>query len=170
MEAIEAILRRRSVRSFLQKPLQKSDEETLKKAALSAPSAGNLQSRFFYFVKDPNKKAAIKKASLNQECLDAPLVVVICADAKCASCEYGLRGQELYSIQDASASAENILVAAVALGLGGCWVGSFKEGAIIEILDIPQNLRPVALIPVGYTKENPGPKDLKPLETKVKFV
>jgi len=142
----------------------------LKKAALAAPSAGNLQSRFFYFVKDTDKKEAIKKASLNQECLDAPLVVVVCGDVKCATCEYGQRGQDLYSIQDASASAENLLIAAVGLGLGGCWVGSFNEGIIIRILDIPKNLRPVALIPIGYPKENPPPKDLKPLEKKVKLV
>lgn len=169
MEVLEAILKRRSIRSFKPKPVERDKEELLLKAATLAPSAGNLQSRFFYFVRDKPLIEALRKAALGQDCLDAPLLIVACADLRAAA-DYGQRGRELYSTQDVSTSVENILLAATSLGLGTCWVGAFDEDAVRSVLKIPRHLRPEALIPVGYPDEHPVPKKLKPLEELARFV
>jgi len=138
-------------------------------AALAAPSAGNLQSRFFYFVTDAKAIAGLKKAALGQACIDAPLVVVACADLASVS-GYGKRGVELYSIQGVAASVENMMIAAVSLGLGTCWVGAFDEDSVGKSLGIPNHLRPEVIIPIGYSNESPEPGSQKPKGKSVRFV
>jgi nitroreductase len=124
-------------------------------ALLWAPSAGNLQSRKFYFVIDTGTKKKLAKAALGQDFISrAPLVVVACTDRR-ISTRYGDRGVNLYSIQDAAASVMNMMLVAHELGLGTVWVGAFNEFDVFEILDLPENLRPVAIIPVGYPARTP---------------
>ena len=68
----------------------------------------------------------------------APLAIVVCADAEQSAGRYGQRGRELYCLQDTAAAIEHILLAAVALGLGGCWVGAFDEDQAASALDLPE--------------------------------
>ena len=63
---------------------------------------------------------------------------------------YGVRGKTLYCIQDTAAASQNIHLAAYALGLGTCWVGAFREEMAREVLKVPDGIRPIAIIPVGY--------------------
>ncbi len=84
----------------------------------------------------------------------APLVVVACADLRIAA-RYKERGTDLYCIQDTAASIQNLLLAAQDLGLGTCWVGAFKEEEVKKILQMPDYLRPVVLVPVGYPLRRP---------------
>lgn len=70
---------------------------------------------------------------------------------------YGARGVELYSIQDVSCALENMLLMAHARGLGACWVGAFDEQEGTDLLEIPSQLRPVALVPLGYPDEKSYP-------------
>ncbi len=169
-ETLRSILERRSVRSFGKADVEAEKEELLAKAAMAAPSAGNLQSRYFYFVRDEGARGALKRAARGQQALEAPLVITVCADSASASSRYGRRGRELYSVQDAAASAENILIAATSLGLATCWVGAFDEEAVSEALEIPGNLRPVALIPVGYASGNPESPERKPADAPIKRI
>lgn len=169
-KTIEDLLSRRSIRSFKRKPIGEENEELLLKAAMAAPSAGNLQSRFFYFVRDEETLNALRGAAFGQECLDAPLIVVACADLQSAAAGYGQRGENLYSIQDTATSVENMMIAAASLGLGSCWVGAFDEEAVRSALSILADLRPVALMPVGFPNEKPGPRRLKTKEQAAKFV
>ncbi len=85
-------------------------------------------------------------------------MVVGCADLRIAS-RYGERGKELYCIQDTAFSVQNMLLAAHDQGLGTCWVGAFKEELVKEILSLPDYLRPVVLIPVGYPAKIPKAPD-----------
>lgn len=73
----------------------------------------------------------------------------MCADAEQSAGRYGERGRELYALQDTAAATEHILLAAVALGLGGCWVGAFDEGRAAQVLSLPPRHRPVAILPIG---------------------
>ena len=75
--------------------------------------------------------------------IQAPISIVICANLKRSS-PYNKRGIELYSIQDATAAVENILL------LDTCWVGAFDEEKVSEILNLPTYARPIAIIPIGY--------------------
>lgn len=135
-------------------------------AAVRAPSAGNCQPWHFYIVREPEAKRALAQAALNQWFLsEAPVVVVVCADPERSAARYGDRGRYLYSIEDTAAASENLLLAAVASGLGACWVGAFDEEAASRALDLPAHLRPVAIIPVGYPAERSLPEtDRRPAD------
>jgi nitroreductase len=87
---------------------------------------------------------------------------VVCADMKRAEESYGERGRTLYCLQDTSAAVENILLAATALGLGGCWMGAFHEDEVKQVINAPGEMRPVALIAVGYPNESPRDRSRRP--------
>ncbi len=121
-----------------------------------APSAGNMQSRKFYFIFDQEIRKKLAEAALHQNFIaQAPLAVVACLDRRIAA-RYGDRGVNLYSIQDVAASIMNLMLVAQELRLGTCWVGAFNEFDVVEILDLPDHLRPVAIVPVGYPGKVPA--------------
>lgn len=155
MELLEIIKNRRSVRDFQSKEIPGEIVEKLIEALIWAPSAGNLQSRKFYFIYDQKTKNELVKSALRQGFISqAPLVIVGCADKKIAS-KYGERGQNLFSICDVSASIQNLMLQAHSEGLGTCWVGSFDEKEAGKVLNLPENLKPVVILPVGYPSEKP---------------
>jgi len=157
MDILDVIKKRRSVRKFKRKEIPKDFIEKLKTALIWAPSAGNLESRKFFFVFDENLKKRLALAAFSQSFIkDAPLVVVACADRN-IKFHYGERGEELYMICDVSASIQNLLLCAEALGLGACWVGAFDEDEVAKILNLPSNLRPIAIVPIGFPDEKPTP-------------
>ncbi len=162
MSILDTIKSRRSVRDFTNEEIPESAIEALVDALRWAPSAGNLQSRKFYFVFNEEVRNKLAQTGLKQDFVSfiarAPLVVVACADHQIAS-RYGVRGIHLYCIQDTAASVQNLLLAAHELGLGACWVGAFKVDKVREILNLPDNLIPVAIVPVGYPARIPKAPD-----------
>lgn len=156
MEVYDAIKGRRSIRRFKRDPVEDEKIEALKEALRSAPSAGNLRMRRFYLVFNEEVKKRLSVAAFSQRfILEAPLVVVACADLRIAD-YYGKRGVELYAIQDSAVSVENLMLMAHSLGLGSVWVGAFAESEAARALDLPENLRPVAIVPVGYPAAVPS--------------
>jgi nitroreductase len=124
--------------------------ERLLAAAIQAPSAGNRQPWHFYVVRDLVARQGLAAAAYDQAFVaQAPLAIVVCADAEQSAGRYRQRGRELYCLQDTAAATEHILLAAVALGLGSCWVGAFDEGQAARVLNLPQRHRPVAILPIG---------------------
>ena len=176
MDAIEAIRTRRSVRKFSDRPVEPEKLQTVLEAARMAPSWANMQCCRFVVVQESEVKARISELSYVAEYFassgyktnpaqralaEAPVVIVACADLRITS-RYGDRGTHLYCIQDTAASVQNLLLAAYELGLGTCWVGAFKEEKVKEILDLPDNLRPVVIVPVGYPARTPTAPDRVP--------
>jgi len=158
MDLIQAINTRRSIRRYKDKPLEKGLIEQILHAAQMAPSAGNLQARDFVVVTEKKIKERLAEAALDQSFIaEAPAAIVVCANLERSGRIYRARGEELYSIQDASASTMNMLLAAHSLGMGTCWVGAFYEEAVSKILGLPSSIRPIAIIPVGYPAETPRP-------------
>src|SRR4030066_1991117 len=150
MDILKAVKERRSVRDFQKKGIPEEIVDKLIDALIWAPSAGNLQARKFYFVKDERTKKKIAAAALNQNFIsEAPLVIVGCTDSRISS-KYGERGIYLYSIQDVAVSIMGMMLVAHENGLGTVWVGAFREEEVFDILKLPKNLRPVAIVPVGY--------------------
>jgi hypothetical protein len=82
---------------------------------------------------------------------------------------YGLIGKRLYNIQDCAAAIENILLTATELGLGSCWIGAFEEEKVRGLFAIPVDVRPQAIISLGYSDEIPKDRQLSPLENVVYF-
>lgn len=156
MEFFKVIKKRHCVRKFQDKPVEREKLEKILFAATSAPSAGNVQDWRFVVVKDKELRSQLSAAALGQEQIaKAPVVIVVCSNLEEISARYGQRGKELYSIQNAAAATQNLLLAATDLGLGACWVGAFEEKEVKKILQLSENYRPLALIPLGYPAERP---------------
>lgn len=171
MSILETIMERRSIRDFRELDIPQEAIDMLVEAIRWAPSAGNMQSRKFYFIFDREIRKKLAEAAFNQNFIaQAPLVVVACLDRHIAV-RYGDRGVNLYSIQDAAAGAMNMMLVAHELRLGTCWVGAFNEFDVVEILDLPDHLRPVAIVPVGYPGRVPAGRQKRiPKEEVVQMV
>ncbi len=162
MDIFEVIRKRRSIRSYLDKPVEEEKLLFLLDMVRQAPSASNRQEWRFVVVKDPLLKRELKKASKDQTFVEeAPVVIVCCAetDNHIMTC-----GQLAYPI-DVAIAIDHLSLMAVALGLGTCWVGAFYEEEVKRILNIPPQIRVVELLTLGYPKELPlYHKERLPLE------
>ncbi len=162
MDLASIIRGRRSVRAFTDRPLSKSVLQELVELANWAPSAGNLQARDFIVVRDAATRAALARAADQVELGRAAAVLVVCTNSSRIG-RYGVRGRELFAVQDAAAATQNFLLAAHERGLGTVWMGSFDENAVRETLGIPGAARPVALVAIGFPAEQPAPPERLPL-------
>jgi len=158
MDLFEVIKARKSVRAYQAKDVALDQLNTILSTLLQAPSAGNLQALKVYIVRDAKRKLALAGAALNQEFLaQAPLVLVFCADRERSANRYHKRGEQLYSLQDATIAATYAQLAATALGLATCWVGAFNEDEVGKIMEVPPGQHPIAMLPIGHAAEVPAP-------------
>lgn len=163
MDLASIIRTRRSVRAFTAEPVPESLLRDLIDLANWAPSAGNLQSRDFVVVCGRAAKRALACAADQIELEQAAAVLVVCTNAARVA-KYGARGRELFAVQDAAAATQNFLLAAHERGLGAVWMGSFDEGAVRTLLGLPNPVRPVSLVAVGWPAEHPSPPERLPLD------
>ncbi|MBS7632898.1 nitroreductase family protein [Candidatus Bathyarchaeota archaeon] len=169
-DLMEIIKKRRSIRAFTKKEIPTEIVEQLIEAARWAPSAGNIQPWDFIIVTNYETKKLLTEAALGQKFIEeAPVVIVVCADENRSSQDYGLRGKTLYCLQDTAAATQNIHLLACSFELGSCWIGAFREDKTREILKIPDGIRPVAIIPIGYPAETPKPRSRRSIGEIVHF-
>lgn len=160
MDCLEALKTRRSVRSFAAEPVPREHLMEMIDAGRLAASAGNCQPWEFLVIDDRETIKKLKSAAFDQPHFDtAPAVIVVCAEPSRSS-QYGERGMNYYCFLDCAAATQNILLAAHALGYGACWMGGFKEKEVRRVLNIPEQYRVVALVPVGkpYGEQWKAPK------------
>lgn len=156
MDALECIRTRRSVRKYKDKPVPWDLVVKVFDAGRLAPSAGNIQNWKFVIVRDDAIRTQIADACLQQRWMEqAPVHFVIVALPEKIKRYYGVRGERLYSIQNCAAAAENMLIAAHAVGLGACWVSAFDEDMLHRALGLPEEVVPQAVITIGYADEKP---------------
>ncbi|MBW2968269.1 nitroreductase family protein [Candidatus Woesearchaeota archaeon] len=156
MDTLECLEKRRSVRKFTDSPVEWEKVGNLLRAAQLAPSSGNTQDWKFVVIADKLKRAALANAALKQHWIaQAPIIIVVYSMPQATARYYGLRGEKLYTIQNSAAATENILLAATAQGLASCWVGAFDEKMVNQVLGAPDDARPQAIIPVGYSDDEP---------------
>ena len=170
MDLWETIAARHSVRQFdPAREVTPAEVQTLLEAAIRAPSAGNRQPWHFCVVRDSQMRGHLAEAAYGQQFVaQAPVVIAVCAVPQRSAERYHDRGRELYCLQD-TAAVEHILLGAVALGLGSCWVGAFNEAAAAEALGLDPALRPVALLPIGKPAGSPARRPRLPLEQVVTY-
>ena len=150
MDVRHAIQTRRSIRAYGPREVEKDKLTRVLDAGRLSPSAGNRQERRFVVVGDARKRKALSEAANNQSFVaDAPLVIAACS----VETEYVMKcGQPAYPI-DTAIAVDHMTIQAVEEGLGTCWIGAFDEKKVKEILNIPENVRVVALLPLGYPSE-----------------
>ncbi len=162
---LELISTRHSVRSFKDSLISEDKINFILDASIKGPSAGNLQSYQIIVTFSKSKKEKLTEAAHNQQyILEAPLVMIFCADPKKSRIEYGDRGEELFCIQDATIACAYSQLAAHSLGLSSVWIGSFDEKKISEVLNLQKDLKPIAILPIGFANESPEITPRRPLE------
>ena len=152
----KTVEKRYSVRSFLEKPIEKSKVKKILDVSQKSPSAIGLQSYKVFLVDNVKKKEKLVDACHDQDYVNAPLLLVFCTDSKKIKKEMGVMGERLFSVQDATIAASYVQLAATALGLSSVWIGNFNEKQVAKIINT--KLRPVALIPIGYEKKLKQPQ------------
>ncbi|MHA2140640.1 MAG: nitroreductase family protein [Candidatus Thorarchaeota archaeon] len=164
-ECLDAIKSRRSIRKFENTEISEENLKEILEVGFSAPSGGNRQPWRVVVVRNRNTREALAEAALKQKFLaQAPVVLVICAVPSESEERYGKRGRTLYVLQDTAALTQNLLLAAHMKGYGACWIGAFDEDAAARTVNIPESMRPVALIPIGHIAGPvPGRRQRKPM-------
>ncbi len=157
MHVFDAISARYSVRRYEDRVVEPEKLERIMEAARLAPSASNRQEWRFVVARDHDRRQQLMEAASNQEFVgEAPVVIVACAktDGHVMRC-----GQLCYTI-DVAIALEHIALQAVEEGLGTCWIGSFDEVAVKELLGIPatDDVRVVELMTLGYPADGPNEK------------
>ena len=151
MDAMNAILSRRSIRKYTKQPISKETIRKILEAAMCAPSAGNERPWHFIIIDDPLVLKAIPTFHQHAKMLkEASVAILICSDMN-------LEKHKGMWVQDCSASTENILIAVQASRLGAVWLGVYPREERISglriLLNIPEHVMPFSLVSIGYPAE-----------------
>jgi nitroreductase len=154
---MQEIINRRSIRSYKSDAVSEEQIEQVLRAAMAAPSAGNQQPWEFIVVTDRTLLTKITEIHpYSKMLLEAPAAVIVCGDTS-------REKHAGYWVQDCSAAVENILLEATHLGLGSVWLGvhPLQERAegLKQLFKMPKSVIPLAVIALGYAKEQPAPVD-----------
>lgn len=161
MNLLDAISTRRSIRRYTDEPVAQEQIETLLRAAMSAPSAGNQQPWRFVVVTDSKQLERLSTATQYAQPMGrAKLGLVVCGDTRDNK-------HPGYWVQDCSAAIENLLLAAHAIGLGGVWIGVHPHEERVtnvrSICAVPEGVVPLAMVALGVPAEaKPQPDRYEP--------
>lgn len=162
MSFLELTKKRHSVRKFKAQPVEREKLLHVLEAARNAPSACNFQPWHFIVLTDENSKGKVAETYPRDWFKKAPVVIVACGDH--AVSWKRADGKDHCDV-DLAIAIEHMALAAAELGLGTCWVCAFDAKRCHEILDLPDNLEVVALLPLGYPEDERIPdKNRKRLE------
>jgi nitroreductase len=157
MPLIDLFKQRRSVRDFLDKPVEREKIIACLEAARLAPSASNSQPWSFLIVNEPGLRDKLCKETFgglylfNDFCRKAPVILVVISEQSKFLTRIGalFRGTQFYLI-DIGIAVEHFILQAEELGLGTCWIGWFNEKAVKKTLTIPESKKVDILVAVGY--------------------
>lgn len=165
MEVLSAIEKRREITKFTTEPIPVDILEKLVRSAYLAPSGNNLPSREFILVTDRQKMNLLSKTTPYMKWLDESAAAVVIVSDQALS---------KYWLQDASIAGGFLWLTAVSYGLGAAWGAVYhsedpeesvrREKYAREQLGIPDSLRVVAIIGLGWPAMEPAPKEMYPLE------
>ena len=150
MDAMEAILTRRSIRKYTKQPVSDEVLRELLEAAMYAPSAGNRQPWCFVVINDRKIMNEIPRYAVYSQMLkEAAGAIFVCCDINSGNIGFG--------VEDCSAATQNILLAAHASGLGAVWIGIYPVESLVtatkKLLNLPEHIIPISLISIGYPAE-----------------
>ena len=158
---LDCIKKRYSVRKFLDKSVEQEKIDILLEAARLAPSASNKQTWHFVVIKDKEKRKQLTDICRGQKFVsEAPITIAVCN----TNLDYIMTCGQRASIIDGAIAAEHIVLQAVELGLGSCWIGAFYHNKMAELINLPQDYEIIGLLPIGYSAIEKGNRDLKSLD------
>ena len=164
MELDSAIEKRHSSRSFKSKKASWKDILKAIEAASKAPFSDNRNNLRFLIIENEKTIEKISGFANQLWINEAAILVLVCSNDSNLENMHGERGR-IYSRQQAGAAIENFLLKLTDLGLNSCWIGSYKDELIKQLLKIPEHIQVEAIIPVGYESGNAGKKRKKDLDT-----
>jgi nitroreductase len=154
-EELRFFMKRRSIRSFQDRPVEEEKVEFLLKAAATAPSACNTQPWEFIVVTDPVVLAEIRE-QLPMARYHVPCAIVVCGNTHLC------RHTKQMWVQDCSAAMQNIMLAATAIHLGSLWIGVYGVAPFVEkvvkVMGLPEHVKPLGIAYVGYANEEKKPR------------
>ncbi len=160
MTVKEIIARRRSIRRYLDRPVEREKILACLESARLAPSADNVQPWRFVIIDDPELKDRFSKEvfsgiySFSKFAVKAPVLILILVQTHLLAHGIGKQFQDVYYyLIDAGIAGEHIVLQAEELGLGTCWVGWFNFKKARKILNIPKKYKIVSLLTMGYYEE-----------------
>ena len=186
MELSDVINSRRSIRKFREEDISADAILQLLEAARSAPSGSNLQPTRFIIAQSATAKEALGRSTPYKFIVKAPVVFVCCADLTVITTREHRIGElvkegafegidvdknhpsitnsltmdeeavKAYLSMNVAIAIEHIVLKAVDLGLGSCWIGRFDRNQVKEYLSLDDNIFPVMLLPVGYPDQSPN--------------
>lgn len=162
MDIYEAIQQRHSVRAYKSDPIPGAVLQRVLDAMRLAPSACNNQPWMFIVIKDADVRARLVPACRGQKFIgDAPVVIAACGWEERA---YPRMGGWWNSLAvDIAIALDHLMLACAAEGLGTCWIGAFDEGQVKQILGVPDDVRVIALTPIGFPADGITHTKRKPL-------
>lgn len=162
MDVLEAIRTRRSVRKYKNAPIPDEVLNRILEAVRLAPSAKNFQPWKFILIREPELKAKIAAACVNQTFMaEAPVIVAACGLPEKGYTRMG-RYMNSWPV-DVTIAFEHLVLQAQAEGLGTCWIGAFYEEEVKALLGVPAEVRVLGLTPLGYPDEHPSARPRRPL-------
>lgn len=165
MDVLSAIKGRRSIRKYSNKPVEEEKLLKVLEAARLSPSARNRQEWKFIVVRDDKTREELTEAIGQPFVGEAPIILVCCGTES----EGVMRGGQPRYTVDLSIATAYMILEAYEQGLGTCWLGSYDEGKVKEVLDIPEGVRVVSITPLGYPDESPSPRPRKELDEIVSY-
>jgi len=147
----DPVLERRSVRRYTAEDVDERDVRKVLEAAMAAPSAGNERPWHFLVLRDRGLLDGVMKVHPYAQMLkQSPVAVLVCGDPT-------LEKYKGFWVQDCAAATENMLIMAVQLGLGAVWLGIYpieeRVDGLRQLLGLPENVTPFALVPLGHPAE-----------------
>jgi len=159
--------RRRACRNFVAKEIPDDILSKVVYAGHRAPTGGNIPYRFFVLVKDPVQLRMLKSAAPGYFG-DTRAAIVVCTDLRVDDGVARIDAEQT-ALYDAGAAAENIVLAAYALGLGASFIKSYSETAVSRILDLPKGCRTEIIVSLGYPAPDEPPPIRKRKEGKITY-
>ena len=156
MSFIELAKSRYSVRSFSDKPVEEEKLEEILEAGRIAPTAKNMHPEKIYVLR--SEEAMNKAKELTRCTYGASTVLLVCYDEEIAW-HSNTRVGYISGEMDASIVTTHMMLRAWELGIGSCWVGLFNDKEVSAAFSLPENIKPVALMPLGYPTEDCVPRE-----------
>ncbi len=166
MDFHSLIKKRYSVRAYRSDPVEKEKLEQVLEAARLAPTASNRQPFRIVVVRTEGRQEEMRRLYDRDWFVEPPILICVCAVKSEA---WVSRGGMNYVYVDVAIVMDHIILAATDLGLGTCWIGAFDKDEAREAFNLPDDLEPVVMTPLGYSADQPEPRERRSIEELVRY-